>query len=151
MTARKRKKKNAIFDDLANRVTAKRKDVKIVMNPDGEISMSDAISQLIEPYQDDVYDYETSRKLVTFACVAWNASILPKEMRDEMIGRLLNSVASNDKHRHGLLDLITALMARKRNLFPDISRMILDFKVTDLGNDFHIAIASTMENKESAK
>jgi hypothetical protein len=25
MTARKRKKKNAIFDDLANRVTAKRK------------------------------------------------------------------------------------------------------------------------------
>jgi hypothetical protein len=147
--ARKRKKKKEIFDDLANRVTAKRKDVKVVMNPDGEISMSDAISKLIEPYQDDDYDYETSRKLVTFACVAWNASILPKEMQDEMVGRLLDSVASNDKHRSGLLDLITALMARKRNLFPDISRMIVDFKVTDLGNDFHIAVASTLEKKDT--
>jgi hypothetical protein len=147
--ARKRRKQKAIFDDLANRVTSKRQDVKIIMNPNGEISMSDAISKLIEPYQDDDYDYETSRKLVTFACVAWNASILPKEMRDEMIGRLLDSVAPNDKYRSELLGLITALMARKRNLFPAISRMIVDFKVTDLGNDFHIAVASTLEKKDT--
>jgi len=148
---RKRKKQNVIFEDLANKVASKHKDMNILLNPKGEISMSDAISQLIKPYQDDEYDYETSRKLVTFACVAWNASILPQEMRDEMIDRLLTSASRDAKHRSGIFDLVTQLMERKKKLFPDISRMIIDFKVTDLGKDFHIAIASSLEKKEVQK
>jgi len=148
---RKRKKQNVIFEDLANKVASKHKDMNILLNPKGEISMSDAISQLIKPYQDDEYDYETSRKLVTFACVAWNASILPQEMRDEMIDRMLTSASLDAKHRSGIFDLVTQLMERKKKLFPDISRMIIDFKVTDLGKDFHIAIASSLEKKEVQK
>jgi hypothetical protein len=46
-----------------------------------------------------------------------------------------------------MLGLITELMDRKRKLFPHVSRMIMDYKVTERGNDFHIAIASTLESE----
>jgi hypothetical protein len=39
-------------------------------------------------------------------------------------------------------------MNRKRRLFPHVTRMLVDFKVTDPGQDFHIAIASTLGKQE---
>ena len=50
-----------------------------------------------------------------------------------------------------MLGLLLELMERKRKLFPDVSRVIIEHKVTDRGNDFHIAIASTMEKKAAKK
>jgi hypothetical protein len=34
---------------------------------------------------------------------------------------------------------------------PNITRMIIEYKVTDQGDDFHIAIASTLDKKGGQK
>ena len=47
------------------------------------------------------------------------------------------------------LNLLGELIERKRKLFPNVSRAIVEHKVTDRGGDFHIAIASTMEPKDA--
>ncbi|MCI0611299.1 MAG: hypothetical protein L0Z71_19850 [Anaerolineae bacterium] len=151
--SRKRKKKGVspILKDLADKVTAEGKIEKFLFNPKGEISMSDAISQLIKPYRDDAPDYNSFNNLVTFACIAWNTSILPEEKRDEALAKMVDVIPGRMEDRFDTLALLTELMERKRKLFPDITRMIMEYKVTDQGNNFHIAIASTLEKKGTRK
>jgi hypothetical protein len=147
--SRKRKKKGVspILKDLADQVTAEGKIEKFLFNPRGEISMSDAISKLIEPYKQDAPDYNSFNNLVTFACIAWNTSILPEEKRGKALQEMLKMFPGTLKDRHGLYLMLTELMDRKRSLFPNVSRMIVEHKVTDQGDTFHIAIASTPEQK----
>jgi len=109
--------------------------------------MSDAISQLIKPYRDDAPDYNSFNNLVTIACIAWNTSNLPEKTRDEAINKMLAVIPGRTEDRLEMLGLITDLMDRKRKLFPNVSRIIMEHKVTDRGNNFHIAVASTMEKK----
>ena len=147
--SRKRKKKGVspILKDLANKVTAEGKIEKFLFNPKGEISMSDAISQLIKPYRDDAPDYNSFNNLVTFACIAWNTSLLPEIQRTEALDKMLEVIPGTREDRLNAFALLTELMERKRKLFPNVSRMIMEHKVTDQGNNFHIAIASTLEKK----
>ena len=151
--SRKRKKKGVspILKDLADKVTAEGKIEKFLFNPKGEISMSDAISQLIKPYKDDAPDYNSFSNLVTIACIAWNTSNLPEKTRDEAINKMLAVIPGRTEDRLEMLGLITDLMDRKRKLFPNVSRIIMEHKVTDRGNNFHVAIASTLEKKGAQK
>ena len=151
--SRKRKKKGAspILKELADKVTAEGKIEKFLFNPKGEISMSDAISKLIEPYKDDAPDYNSFRNLVTFACIAWNTSILPEKQRTEALDKMLKVIPGTAEDLLDTFALLTELMDRKRKLYPNVSRVIMEHKVTDLGNDFHIAIASTLEKKGTQK
>ena len=126
-------------------------DMKFLINHKGEISMSDAISQLIEPYKNNTSDYNSFNILVTLGCIAWNTSILPEHERDEALDKMLRVIPGKREDRLEMLGLLLELMERKRKLFPDVSRVIIEHKVTDRGNDFHIAIASTMEKKAAKK
>jgi hypothetical protein len=147
--SRKRTKKRVspMLKDLADKVTAEGRIKEFLFNPKGEISMSDAISQLIEPYKADAPDYNSLRNLVTFACIAWNTSILPEEQRTEALDKMLEIIPGKIKDRLETFALLTELIERKRKLFPNISRAIIEHKVTDEGGNFHIAIASTLEKK----
>jgi len=149
--ARKRKHKgdSGLLHDFANQVMTENEDGKVLFNPKGEISMSDAISELIEPFREDAPDYNSVSSLVTFACIAWNTSILPEEQRNEAFGKMVDLLPGDIEERLETLNLLSELMERKRKLFPNVSRAILEHKVTDRGGDFHIAIASTMEQKDA--
>jgi hypothetical protein len=57
----------------------------------------------------------------------------------------------DQQSREDFTAIVKELMKRKNKLYPNVDRMIVQFKVTNRKNDFHIAIASTMENKEAAK
>jgi hypothetical protein len=133
------------MEKFIQEVAAKHDGVKHLVNPEGEISMSDAISKIIEPFRQDVSDLKSFRILVSFACVAWNATIMPKEKWDEMLREILAEVPTQSDDRIQVRILLKELMKRKQKLFPHVTRMIMEYKVSDLGNDFHIAIASTLE------
>lgn len=145
---RHKKSKQPILENFIGKVTEKTGDAKYMVNPSGEISMSDAISQIVEPYRDDALDYHAFRTLVTFACTAWNASILSDDKRKEMLNAMLTALPANKRDRSEALSLVKELMNRKNILYPDVKRLIVDFKVTDLGDDFHIAVASTLEKED---
>src|SRR3990172_5275475 len=149
MMSRKRKKQTskAILEGFTNKVMSEHDDMKFLLNPKGEISMSDAISQLIMPYKEDAPDYNSFSKLVSFACIAWNTSILPQEKQDEAINKMLDVFQATPHLRFDVITLLLELIDRKKRLFLNISRMIVEYKVTDQGNNFHVAVASTMEKK----
>jgi hypothetical protein len=149
--ARKRKKNNSgssILQNLMRDVKAKTGFTKTLVNPEGEISISDAISKIIAPYRDTAQDYGSFRKLVTVACTAWNASILPVAQRESMLADMLK-LLPDQQSREDFTEIVKELMKRKNRLYPKVNRMIVQFKVTDRENDFHIAIASTMDKKNA--
>jgi len=153
MAGNKNKKKNSgssILQILMRDVKAKTGFTKTLINPEGEISISDAISKIIAPYRDTAQDYASFHKLVTIACTAWNASILPVAERESMLADM-RKLMPDHQSREDFTAIVKELMKRKNRLYPKVDRMIVQFKVTDRKNDFHIAIASTMENKETAK
>lgn len=108
--------------------------------------MSDAISLLVEPYKEDATDLEAYRTLISFACLAWNMTILPEKDRQDMLNEM-TALAPDLESRVETIALIAELMDRKHMLFPDVKRMIVEFKVTEQGNDLHLSIASTLSGK----
>jgi len=137
---------SSILKNLMREVKAKTGFTKTVVNPKGELSISDAISKIISPYRDTAQDYESYKRLVMVACAAWNAAILPADKREKMLADMRKAMP-DQQSREDFIEVVKELMKRKNRLYPEVNRMIVQFKVTDRGNDFHIAIASTMENK----
>jgi hypothetical protein len=43
-----------------------------------------------------------------------------------------------------LKEIVGALIARKQSLFPDNTRKIISFELTDAGSSFHLTVASTL-------
>jgi len=153
MARRKTKKNNSgssILQNLMRDVKSKTGFTKTLVNPEGEISISDAISKIIAPYRNTAQNYESFQKLVTIACAAWNATILPVEKRESMLADM-RKLMPDQQSREDFTAIVKELMKRKNKLYPKVNRMIIQFKVTERRNDFHIAIASTMENKETSK
>ena len=71
----KKRKGSSILENLMQEMAAEHGVIKTLVNPEGEISISDAISKIIEPYRKAATDYDSFYKLVMLACVAWNACI----------------------------------------------------------------------------
>ena len=140
----KKRKGSPILENLMQEMAVEHGVIKTLVNPEGEISISDAISKIIEPYRKAATDYDSFYKLVMLACVAWNACILPAQDRASMLQDMLATLPLDTRTRTDFMGTINSLMERKKRLFPHVSRMVVKFKVTDQGNDFHIAVASTL-------
>ena len=140
---------SSILQKLVRDVKAKTGFTKTLVNPEGEISISDAISKVIAPYRDTAQNYHSFHKLVMVACTAWNAAIMPVGQRESMLADM-RKLMPDQQSREDFTEIVKELMKRKNRLYPNVNRMIVEFKVTERRNDFHIAIASTMENKETA-
>ena len=134
----------SILKKLMRDVKAKTGITKTLVNPEGELSISDAISKIIAPYRDTAQDHDSFNKLVTIACAAWNATILPADKRESMLADMRN-LMPDQQSREDFTEIVKELMKRKNKLYPKVDRMIVQFKVTDRGNDFHIAVASTLK------
>jgi hypothetical protein len=138
---------SSILQKLIRQVQAKTGGrAQTLVNPEGELSISDAIGNIIEPYRDTAPDYQSFKKLVMVACAAWNASILSAEKREEMLADMRKAMP-DQQSREDFDEIIKDLMKRKKKLYPNVDRMIVDIKITDRGGDFHIAIASTLKKK----
>ena len=144
---RHKKSKQPILEDFIQKVAAKKGKREYQINPKGEISLSDAITQIIAPYTDDAPDFRSMQNLVTYACAAWNISVLPEDEKESATA-LFAKLPIRKKDREETLALLHALIERKRKFFPDVTRTIVDFKVTDRGDDFHIAVASTLPKED---
>jgi hypothetical protein len=121
-------------------------DLKFVVEPKGQVKMSDVLERFAEPYLEFVDTTEQHRKLFTLAALAWNASFLPPGEQAKMIDEVLGAgfPADAGELKAGLKEIVGALIARKQALFSGYTRKIINFELTDAGNSFHLTVASTL-------
>lgn len=116
----------------------------------------------------DGFSLERKRKLISLAAVAWNLSIFPQEQRAEQIQNLAKKLVMEQGHSllgriknklslrqiseeitstTAIMDIVSLLLRKKEELYPDDKRFIVDYKFTSMDNGTHdLVVASINPN-----
>jgi thymidine phosphorylase len=120
----------------------------MVENPKGEVKMSEVLESFVEPYLDAARNHSQREKLFGIAMVAWNLALMPEGDRPSLIDRMVKAgIQSNDRlAQQDTREIINEMIVRKQKFFADNKRCIVDFQLQDVGNQFHLSVASTLLN-----
>lgn len=118
---------------------------RIVKSPKSEVKMSEVLEYFVEPYLEDTDSFEHQDMLFNLAVIAWNMAIMPDEQRQPKIDELITQVMKIDDPlvEQETRELISDLMDRKLEHFPDVHRYIVDFQLEDAGDQYHLSVASS--------
>lgn len=110
----------------------------------GQVSLSDVFVDYISPYRRFATKTDAFYKLLAVACVGWNAGLLPPDERKEMLDNVRKTMP--DKQTLEDFDaIVDSFIERKQKHYAEHTRMILDYELTDLGDDYHISVVSMIE------
>ena len=148
-TAKKTTRKNA-FKKLEQKVKRELGNLVegVLYNPPGEIKMSDALENVIEPYTEEVGTIAAMRNLVAMGGLAWNLALLPSEAVAKELPKLVKGLAVEPGDAQMLTEIIQEMIERKRLLYPDVNRYIVNSQVEDIGDGWHISVASTLSPQD---
>jgi hypothetical protein len=148
---RKRKRKQKPLESLKRRLEqGLLRGQEFVIEPSGEVKMSEVLTAFIEPYLESADTEDAYRKLLTLAIAAWNISLFPEEKQQGMIDKILETMpATSEEVKADLREIVNMLIARKRAYFSEHKRMIVGFELTNTGKDYHLSVASTLEELPS--
>jgi hypothetical protein len=118
----------------------------VVIEPEGQVKMSDVLEQFVEPYLKFARTTDEQRKLFALAALAWNAALLPPVDREKMIAEVIGAAISADARqaKADARNIIDLLIARKLAHFADNTRRVIKVEVTETRDGFHLAVASTL-------
>jgi hypothetical protein len=125
----------------------------------GGIKLSEALIDICEPYDYDDLSLDEYKKLIILAIAAWNIANQPNEKRaEQMLGFLkympelkdelemdLEAIITEQKEPPAsivMLQMLTELMRRKEELYPNDDRIVMDFKLTETATDRHLFVSS---------
>jgi hypothetical protein len=114
----------------------------MVSNPKGEVKMSEVLEAFVDPYLDSAKNRTQRERLFGIASLAWNLAIMSESDRQPVINQMLKSIDLTI--RQDTKTLIDELIARKQKFFADNERHIVDFQLQDMGDQFHLSVASTL-------
>ena len=120
----------------------------MVMYPQGEVKMSEVLEEFVEPYLDSTRNFSQREKLFSIAAIVWNIALMPEKERQQMVDQVIEQgMRGNDPlARQDAREIIDGLIARKQTFFADNKRYIIDFQLQDMGQTFHLSVASTLMN-----
>ena len=151
----KRRRKQKQFDGLRNKLRQSLlQDWELVINPSGEVKMSEVLIDFIEPYLEFADTKEDYRKLVILGITAWNTSLLPKEEQQDMVDSIFNQFSKEmpivtKGQRRKLEEIVNTLIVRKKAYFSEYTRAIISYDLTDTGDGYYLSVASTLEGTSS--
>ncbi len=125
----------------------------------GGVKLSAALIDICEPYDFDDLSLDDYKKLIMMGIAAWNIANQPKEKRAErMLGFLekmpglkdelemdLEAIINEQKElpaSMAILQMLTTLMWRKEELYPNDDRIVTDYKLTETATKRHLSVSS---------
>lgn len=127
---------------------------KVVFNSPNHEKMSDVIIKFAAPWLDEVPDDDSVRPIIELALMAWNFAIIKEHEGEPAVDRILRETATlgtSDATREEFKAFLEKFFQRKRELFPDNQRMILDYELTESSDNFHLNVVSTIFGDEVRK
>ncbi|MDU9050716.1 MAG: hypothetical protein Q3M30_17855 [Candidatus Electrothrix sp. Rat3] len=106
--------------------------------------MSDVIEKFAEPLLTDCRSDDEIKKSIQFAVVVWNLTMLPEDKQDKIIQELvevLSPPGNIDQINQAKLE-INSFINRKKEMFPNIQRTIIDYQFSGAGSNLRLDIAS---------
>jgi hypothetical protein len=119
-----------------------------------ERKMSQVILDFAEPLLEETVDDEDFRRAISIAIMFWDLALYPEDEQEKLFGdmiRDLGEAAQNDPEVIAYLTGVgRTLLLRKKTLFPDIKRAILDYEIVDKGDSMQLLVTSTADLPSSA-
>ena len=106
--------------------------------------MSEVILDFAEPLLDALDDDELFENAINCAVACWNLSFLSEKKQKKLMLSMVNELGKSDQlTRFEFEDYVRMLLERKRVLFADEKRIVVNFKVVEEGNHHHLFVMST--------
>lgn len=127
----------------------KKKNIKRRKNisSNSEISVNQEFGRYCDDYISQGNNLEEVRNYLHFACMAWNLSLYPKNIRDEQAKLIADEYEKSnpDLIKSELLykDLST-LIDQKLQMYPEFIRKITKIEITENENQFNISTESEL-------
>jgi hypothetical protein len=128
----------------------------------GGSKLSAALIELCEPFEPENLSTKEFENLIALAAVAWNIAVLPKEERLEKLTAFIETMPNMKEELESEIDtvlhddskdtdfapattmlhFIGAMIQRKDELFPNDSRLVLNYNVKDSPKGPHLTVSS---------
>ncbi len=126
---------------------------ELLIAPPNMTKMSEIIIDYAQPLLNVAKNDEEQKKAISIAIAIWNLSLYPKEMQSEYIGKITEIMTASRKDSElseNEKEVLNFLMKRKKTLFPEIKRVILDYEYVETPKGFHINVVSNiLKNDQS--
>jgi predicted Co/Zn/Cd cation transporter (cation efflux family) len=144
---RRRRRKRDAARRLKQRVQRQfpNKKVQVVEAHDG-VKMSEVLKAFVAPFRHLAETEEEFLKLVAIAVAAWNISLLPAKEREASIQELLEALPQDA--REDAEAIIGELVEWKEEYFAQHKRIIIDYEVTDMGQDYQLTVISIVDESQ---
>jgi hypothetical protein len=111
--------------------------------------LSEVFLEFIAPFSEHADTDEAYRKLVTTAAFAWNIAVSPKAEQQKLSEVFVNTVVgmAGEEWRKDTRDVLMSLVRRKKLYFASDKRYIVDYRLTDTGKGYHLAMASVVQDQ----
>ena len=118
----------------------------------GLIKMSEVIVEFADEFLQKIDTMHRKRMVLELACVAWNIGVLAGESEelpnlDEMID-LMEIDNKETETKEVCKYMISVLANKKITEYSHINRVIINYKITEIGNELRIDVAYTASKDE---
>ena len=104
--------------------------------------MSEVILDFAEPLLDAIDDDELFEKAIGCAVVCWNLSFLTEIKKQRHVRAIVNKLDKSDLlTRFEAEDYVRMLLERKRILFADEKRIVINYKIVE-EDQHHLSVVS---------
>jgi hypothetical protein len=128
-------------------------DVQLLRDQPGLASMSEALEELVRPYVQLEFSRHQLESMLSLGVIAWNLSIMGKESSQKILDKSLSD-AMRGLGAEALevsRFLVTEMIQRKKELFPDNDRMMMHFDLHFAGaGQYNISVASSMPQNQNS-
>jgi hypothetical protein len=146
---RRQRKKETGIDGLVRqmRESGLFKEGEIDFQPGEGPKLSAVFLDFIEPFREYASTDEAYQKLIAIAVIAWNATLLSKPERKELIDATIHSIVTTagEEWRKDSETTLAMLIKHKERHFADDKRFIVDYRLTETENEYHLSMASFMK------
>ncbi len=144
---RRQKQRSPGSPSLESKLRRLRRQGALLPEPPDGIKMSEVLEAFVEPYLDLANTLDELRLLFLTAVLAWNIALLPEDQQQAAIDNLVEKgIRAEDEGaeeaRADLRSVLNELVARKELLFAEYNRSIVDFRLVDTGDGYHLTVLS---------
>lgn len=124
----------------------------LIANPKGQDKMSEVLQAFVEPYKDFARNKQQQEKLLSIAMLAWNLALLPPDQQQSRKDQMIEGLCAGQGRRakQDTREILDDLITRKQSFFADNKRYIVDFQLQDMGQSYHLSVASTLSPQSAA-
>ena len=118
---------------------------KIVMNPEGELKMSEVLLKFVEPLLEFNKEDDNFKTIIGISIAAWNLSLLPEDRQEEAKKEFIEGFVNLVPEVYDAsVQIVEMLIERKKTEFADIKRFIKDYEIVNTEYGPRINVASTL-------